>query len=267
MTNIDTLQYTIASAGKVLCRPDWVWNCRPSRFNDFDLWCVFGGHGKMVTGNKTYELSAGDFFLLYPGIVFYAENDPEDPLTVVYVHFDFFRNGKKIVLLKNSPLPCFYRKMPDILFFNSLLQRMLEHWHRNKPQQAELWLAAALDEIANSPKNYNNQLKGNALSEASMKLYRHINEHPEQKYSLRKIARKHGACPEHFSRTFTKAAGCSFRNAVTGAKLKRAKLLLSSTNYSITEISKILGFGSVYHFSKLFKKRTGLPPSELRKSS
>ena len=259
-------KFSLVSAGKVFCRPDWLWDSRKPRLRDFDLWCILGGRGTMQTGNHTYELSAGDFFLLYPNIRFYAENDPDDPMVVVFAHFDIFRNGEKIMLLKDSPVPDFHRRMPNLLFFDSLLQRMVEQWLQNEPDKAELWLAAALSEIAHGRKDSEKPGGDSALTEIVRRVYRQINAQPEQKYSLRKLARKHGACPEHFSRTFTKANGCSFRAAVTGAKLRHAKLLLTSTNYSITAIAEILGFGSVYHFSKLFKKQTGHPPTEFRKS-
>jgi AraC-like DNA-binding protein len=40
---------------------------------------------------------------------------------------------------------------------------------------------------------------------------------------------------------------------------------LNSTDYSVTKISEILGFGDIYQFSKLFKKQTGVSPSTIRR--
>lgn len=256
--------YVINSAGKVFCRPDWQWDCRTS-FKDFDLWCILDGRGKMNTGGKTYILSGGDCFLLYPGMRFFADNEPEEPLTVVYVHFDIFRNGRKVNSLKESPLPDFYRKVSNVLFFNSLLQKMLGYWYRNDTDNAVLWLVAALCEAGGDTEENPLEKGSSPLTEAARHLYRRINEHPEENYFLRKIARKCGTCPEHFSRIFKKNANCSFREAVTSSKVKRAELLLDSTDYSITKISEILGFGDIYQFSKLFKKQTGVSPSAMRK--
>jgi AraC-like DNA-binding protein len=255
--------FAINSAGKVFCRPDWQWDCR-TPFKDFDLWCILDGHGKMTTGEKTYRLSAGDCFLLYPGIRFFADNEPEEPLTVVYVHFDIFKGGQKISTLKESPLPVFHRKISNILFFSSLLQKMLGYWYRNDMDNAMLWLSAALCEVGNDTNI--NENESNTLTEAVKHLYKRINEYPEEKYSLRKIARNCGTCPEHFSRIFKKTVNRSFRETVTASKIKRAELLLSSTDYSVTKISEILGFGDIYQFSKLFKKQTGVSPSTIRKT-
>lgn len=45
----------------------------------------------------------------------------------------------------------------------------------------------------------------------------------------------------------------------------RAKELLISSNLTIKEISYELGFQSIFYFSRIFKEKTGMNPSELRK--
>jgi len=49
-------------------------------------------------------------------------------------------------------------------------------------------------------------------------------------------------------------------------KLNKAKTLLIETELHISEISDFLGFENQYYFSKFFKKRTGVSPSNWRKS-
>ena len=45
-------------------------------------------------------------------------------------------------------------------------------------------------------------------------------------------------------------------------KIDRAKKLLSQQKYSVSEIADILGFGSVYYFSRQFKLHTDMSPTE-----
>lgn len=66
----------------------------------------------------------------------------------------------------------------------------------------------------------------------------------------------------HFFRLFKKEKGMSpieYRNKL---RLERAKALLSENECSVSEVAEILGFESVYYFSRFFKKCTGSPPSE-----
>ena len=48
------------------------------------------------------------------------------------------------------------------------------------------------------------------------------------------------------------------------ARIEAAKALLESSTRTIREISEQLGFKDVYHFSGIFKKKTGHPPGHLR---
>ena len=47
-----------------------------------------------------------------------------------------------------------------------------------------------------------------------------------------------------------------------GLKLQTAIQLINSSDMNFTEISELLGFSSVNYFSKFFKKRTGMTPTE-----
>jgi len=50
-------------------------------------------------------------------------------------------------------------------------------------------------------------------------------------------------------------------------KIRRAREMLVSTDRTIKEIAYDLGFQSIHYFSRLFKKKTGVAPSEIRKST
>ena len=48
-------------------------------------------------------------------------------------------------------------------------------------------------------------------------------------------------------------------------KMEEAKRLIAESPMNITEIAGRLGFSSVHHFSKTFKQKTGVSPSQFRK--
>jgi transcriptional regulator GlxA family with amidase domain len=50
-------------------------------------------------------------------------------------------------------------------------------------------------------------------------------------------------------------------------KIRRAREMLVSTDLSIKEISYELGFQSIHYFSRIFKNKTGMAPSEIRKTT
>ena len=50
-----------------------------------------------------------------------------------------------------------------------------------------------------------------------------------------------------------------------GLKIEEAKRLLTESPLNITEIAGQLGFSSVHHFSKMFKQKAGVSPTEFKK--
>ncbi|MNN92645.1 HTH-type transcriptional activator RhaS [compost metagenome] len=47
-------------------------------------------------------------------------------------------------------------------------------------------------------------------------------------------------------------------------RLDKAKDLLTSTDDTLADIASVTGFSDVYHFSKSFKKNTGISPRAYR---
>ena len=82
--------------------------------------------------------------------------------------------------------------------------------------------------------------------------------------TLAGLARDLGMSKFHLSRRFKEAMGVTFRGYLLRTRLERAKVLLSRSQDSITEVAHTVGFGDLPRFDKLFKRYTGLTPSAYR---
>lgn len=71
----------------------------------------------------------------------------------------------------------------------------------------------------------------------------------------------------HFSRKFTKKTGVSPKKYILDKRINRAKELLATTDASILEISNSVGYDDQFYFCRIFKKYTGVTPSEYRKTA
>lgn len=87
-------------------------------------------------------------------------------------------------------------------------------------------------------------------------------------FSLTECLKTHGYCADHMRRIFTEAVGISPVEYLTELRIKTAKQLLENPSISsntISNICELSGYNDIGYFSKIFKKKTGLSPSEYRK--
>ena len=68
----------------------------------------------------------------------------------------------------------------------------------------------------------------------------------------------------YFEKLFFDIHGVSPKEYITSYKLGLAKELLVSEKSSVTDIAEQLGYSDVYHFSKVFKAKTGTSPTEYK---
>lgn len=83
--------------------------------------------------------------------------------------------------------------------------------------------------------------------------------------TLDEMAKEAGVRQEHLCRLFRTATKFTPAAAVRMARLDRAIVLLSRSNYAVGQISAMCGFENQFHFSRTFKAAFGHSPREMRK--
>ena len=82
-------------------------------------------------------------------------------------------------------------------------------------------------------------------------------------FDLKTLADKCNLSCEMFRLYFLKVKGMPPMKYKTQLRLEKARDLLSSKEYSVKEVSYIVGYSDVSYFSRIFKKEFGYPPVEL----
>ena len=83
---------------------------------------------------------------------------------------------------------------------------------------------------------------------------------------LEEIAAAAHLSPFHFSRLFKKLIGATPHAYLAALRAERARLLLSETDLSVTEVGARVGYDNPSHFAKAFRQATGLSPRAFRAS-
>lgn len=95
----------------------------------------------------------------------------------------------------------------------------------------------------------------------------HIAANSTRKISVQVLAAIAGITPHHFSAVFTSKMGLTPHQFILRTRIERAKAFLPDETHSIREISKLTGFQTQEHFTKVFRKLTGSTPTQFRAQS
>ena len=94
----------------------------------------------------------------------------------------------------------------------------------------------------------------------------YFNENYNRDINIEEYATSKGMSVSWFIRSFKKFTGSTPMQFIVSLRVNNAQVLLETTNYSINEISKIVGYDNQLYFSRLFHKLKGFSPREYRKT-
>lgn len=75
-----------------------------------------------------------------------------------------------------------------------------------------------------------------------------------------------GLSRSYFSHAFRRSVGWTPHAHVVRLRLERAQMLMTHTNTSLTEVALAAGFADQSHFSRSFRRLTGVTPADWRKA-
>lgn len=96
-------------------------------------------------------------------------------------------------------------------------------------------------------------------------ILQHI-QHNYRTLSLKTLAEHFHYSEAHLSTLIKKNVGLNFVELITKLKMSDAKDYLTNTNLSIEKIAEYVGYNTVDHFSRTFKKHYNKSPQQFRKS-
>ncbi|MBA2561986.1 MAG: helix-turn-helix transcriptional regulator [Chitinophagaceae bacterium] len=88
-------------------------------------------------------------------------------------------------------------------------------------------------------------------------------QHISEPLTIKKLSRKVAINECYLKKGFKEMFGTTIFDFFQSQRMEHAKYLLYEKGLSVTDVSLLLGYSSISHFSTAFKKQTGLKPCEL----
>jgi AraC-like DNA-binding protein/ligand-binding sensor protein len=92
----------------------------------------------------------------------------------------------------------------------------------------------------------------------------YIREHQTENLRLGNVAKAVNTSTFYFCKMFKKVTGVNFTDYLSRVRIEKSKNLLLNPNLRVSEIAFEVGFQSLTHFNRVFKKIVGQSPTEYR---
>lgn len=235
------------------------WNFSGNKYPHNTMYFIRSGYAVLNCGGCEYELKPDHVYFIPDNTLFSAKCP--DRMSKLYICANVFNEYHLDI---SSDL-----EKPMIMQFNSYnLIRILNLIHHQTPQnllrlKSEIDLIIA-DFIEKAITEYDLHFISN-IDHKYYNIMKYINDNLSVQLRAGDIAKKFRYAPESLSRDFKNAVGTSIKKYIDQVIMQKAQLLLLSSDLTIQQISNTLGFNDRNHFSKYFKQKSKISPSDYRR--
>ena len=242
--------------------PTW----RPRGRLDYQLLYVVSGKAHFYFDDAERIVTAGHMVLFQPRQEQHYEYFGTDKAEVYWVHFTG-SNVKNILRRYDIPLdtPVLYSGASAIYAY--LFKEMINELQTCRTGYEELlamYLRQILILVQRTRQEHRPSISTHIQEEMEY-ARRYFNEHYNEQISIEDYAQSRNMSVSWFQRSFKQIVNYSPMQYILTIRMNNAASLLESTDYSMAEISAIVGYDNPLYFSRLFKKQKGVSPSEYRK--
>lgn len=242
---------------------------KPNQRNHYIIHFVVSGKGIFSSSNPYQEIKSDlqecTAFAIDPKDTVFYQSFPESPLYYFWIGF----NGQESNNILNyigfsQTTQTLLMKNPDEII--KAFRSLINVW--NKKNDNYMLLAEFFKLLAIMRKNCVTQaahLVLNAEKEILMKAEDYIRAHINENIKIQNITTTLNIDRSYFSKIFKQCYQTTPHQYILKLRLKMAEMLLTATNYTISEIIDRLNFTDQYSFTKQFKKHYHYSPTAYRK--
>ena len=242
---------------------------RPRGRVDFQIIYIAAGcgHFHFDTVDSETIVPAGNIVIFRPKELQKYEYYGEDKTEVYWIHF----TGSDVKnILRKYGFPDNERIFPvgTSMEYERIFKRIIIELQRCQDNYEEMLtlLLRHLLIIFQRELSREQVLKNEYLDHEMDTAVTYFNENYNRDINIEEYATSRGMSVSWFIRSFKKFTGSTPMQFIVALRVNNAQVLLETTNYSINEISKIVGYDNQLYFSRLFHKLKGFSPREYRET-
>ena len=239
------------------------------------IWTV-GVYEGIAGSKKSYDVALHSYELIYKlsgkNSVHFAKKDivetaddlrflPKGKNSGEYL-VDIFESGECIDIYfdTDDKMPNDMLLLKDMSELRPLFTKLCKVWESKKTGYYSECMSIMYD-IIKRIKLHRERYSSSEKASKILPSFEYMLEHyTEKDFDYEKMCEASKLSYSYFKELFIMQYGISPVKYVTNLRIERAKELLITGRYTITEIAEECGYDSIYYFSKVFKKYVGVAP-------
>ena len=255
----------VYNVGYQKCEPKYQWG--PGIRDHYCIHHILSGSGIYTTGKVSVRLSAGDTFILFPGVELQYQADKDEPWEYCWAGF---MGTDAASIIRNTG---FSKETPYILkgtIPEEEIRNGLDEIYQNKGNtyESSVAMAGRLYSLLAVFMHYAQRTEPEKDSHVMYveKAMSYIETNYSYPITVEDIAYYVGISRSHLFRSFQNYMRKSPKDYLSGYRIRQACHLLRETDLSVSTIAYSVGFENNLYFSKAFRKQKGMSPSEYRRA-
>ncbi|MFW5976871.1 MAG: AraC family transcriptional regulator [Bacillota bacterium] len=227
---------------------------------------ITSGKGIFDDGRNLYNLEKGQGFLICPDIVTYYQADSKEPWNYMWAGFHGLKAQSflgRAGLSRESPIFSVKKVSP----LKQWIQKMIKIKEITKSKELKLtgllylFLSDLIENIVTGSEinNFNRQ------KEYIKKAVEYIEKNYSREIKVKDISKYLGLHRSYLYTIFKEKLSISPQEYIIKYRINKACELMKNTNLTIGDISRSVGYNDPMNFSKIFKKKKNIAPTEFRK--
>lgn len=262
------------------------------QYPEFILYYILSGELFLTEDHKNYHLKVNDFLLLDPSREHFGHQT--STCQFFYAHFSLpslletdllaetlqslFQKTQLKELTSNSLSDLYLPKYHSVTLpshitqIHFLLNKSLEAFSSHEHHHLLYTSCLLYELLIILSKSFSHHLlygsqKNNSINTQTLPLLlSFLNQSYATTISSTLIESQFNCNFDYLNRQFKKMTGQTIFVYLNHLRIEKAKQLLSTGFYTLSDIASLTGFHDIYYFSKVFKKLTGVSPGKYAKN-
>lgn len=231
------------------------------------LFYTVSGQGYLKYGGQEYRLTRGTAAIIQCREHQFYQTDSEE-WEFFYIHFSGASADKYYQMLKEQGAA--FLEISDPVRFLDLLKE-LERWVGESGAISDIRIANCMENLFTELLvDRMNPWKDEALvvhRKAIQEIQQYIREHYQEPLTVDEMAERSSMSKYYFMRIFKKIVGMSPYEYLKCCRINESKRLLKETDYPVSQIADMTGYGNVNIYIQNFKQCVGTTPLKYRKNA